>query len=110
MKARIPQLSNRQRKLAQQEIDKIWEETEQKKYEDLTRRILKTFIYVMYMEFGWGRVRLIRLVNAFTKRMEESDKDEVFWEHTDRVVMDHLGLDFKKRDYTENGVVVTYDD
>ena len=110
MKARIPQLSNRQRKLAQQEIDKIWEETEQKKYEDLTRRILKTFIYVMYMEFGWGRVRLIRLVNAFTKRMEESDKDEVFWEHTDRVVMDHLGLDFKKRDYTENGKVVTYDD
>ena len=42
--------------------------------------------------------------------MELADKDEVYWEHTDRVVMDQLGLDFGKRDYTENGKVVSYDD
>ena len=77
---------------------------------DLTRRILKTLCRVLYTEFGWGRTRLIRLINAFTKCMEESDTDEVYWEHTDRIVMDRLGLDFKKRDYTENGKVVTYDD
>lgn len=51
MKARIP-LSSRQRKAARKEIDRIWEEMEEEKYADLTRRILKTFIYVMYGEFG----------------------------------------------------------
>lgn len=108
MKARIP-LSSRQRKAARKEIDRIWEEMEEEKYADLTRRILKTFIYVMYSEFGWGPVRLTRLVKAFTKRMEESDTDEVYWEHTDQVVIDRLGLNFK-RDYTNNGKVVSYDD
>lgn len=114
MKARRPQLTSKQRKLAQQEIDilieKAWREKEDKITIDLTRRILKTFIFVMYTEFGWGRIRLIRLFNAFTKRMEQSDKDEVYWEHTDRVVMDQLGLDFGKRDYTEKGKVITFDD
>ena len=114
MKARVPQLSKRQEKLARQEIDflveKAWREKEDQVSVDLTRRILKTLCRVLYTEFGWGRTRLIRLINAFTKCMEESDTDEVYWEHTDRIVMDHLGLDFKKRDYTENGKVVTYDD
>lgn len=99
--------------MAQQEIDilldKAWSEKQEKFTIDLTRRILKTFCYVMYVEFGWGPLRLTRLVNAFTKRMEDSDNDEVYWEHTDKVVMDHLGLDFKKRDYTENGRVVSDD-
>ena len=108
MKARIP-LSSRQRKVARQEIDRIWEEMEEEKYEYLTRRILKTFIDVMYTEFGWGPVRLTRLVNAFTKRMEEADTDEVYWEHIDQVVIDRLGLNFK-RDYTNKGRVITYDD
>ena len=114
MKARVPQLSKRQEKLARQEIDllveKAWREKEDQVSVDLTRRILKTLCRVLYTEFGWGRTRLIRLINAFTKCMEESDTDEVYWEHTDRIVMDRLGLDFKKRDYTENGKVVTYDD
>lgn len=114
MKARIPIMSSRKRKLAKQEIDYLiaeaWKEKEEQVSNDLTRRILKTFIYVMYDEFGWGNKRLTRLFNAFTKRMEQADKDEVYWEHTDRVVMDQLGLDFGKRDYTENGKVVSYDD
>ena len=58
MKARRPQLTSKQRKLAQQEIDilieKAWREKEDKITIDLTRRILKTFIFVMYTEFGWG--------------------------------------------------------
>lgn len=114
MKARIPIMSSRKRKLAKQEIDfliaEAWKEKEDQVNNDLTRRILKTFIYVMYTEFGWGYKRLSRLFNAFTTRMEQSDKDEVYWEHTDRVVMDQLGLDFGKRDYTENGKVVSDDD
>lgn len=54
-------------------------------------------------------MRLTRLVKVFTKRMEESDTEEFYWEHTDQVVIDRLGLNFK-RDYTNNGKVVSYDD
>lgn len=47
MKARVPQLSKRQEKLARQEIDllveKAWREKEDQVNVDLTRRILKPF-------------------------------------------------------------------
>ena len=62
-------------------------------------------------------VELVNLVNdkkissdqakkVFTKMLEESSKDEVYWEHIDRVVVDKLGLPFE-RDYTNNGQVIS---
>lgn len=112
MKARVPRISNNEKKRRKAEIklevDKIWKEVEQEKENDLTRRILKTFIYVMHEKYGYGVKRLAALVNDFTAKMDESSTDEVFWEHIDRVVIDELKLPFK-RDYTDKGHVITYD-
>lgn len=112
MKARVPRLSKSdKRKIKSEikfEIDKMWKEMEQEKEDDLTRRILKTFIYVMHEKHGYGVKRLAALVNDFTKKLEEADNDEVYWEHIDRVVIDKLKLPFK-RDYTDNGVAVAGD-
>lgn len=114
MKARIPRISADQKKQMKQEIDILVtaaiKEKEDALYKDLTRRILKTFVYVMHTDFGYGRTRLERLLEAFTIQLEKSDTDEVYWEHIDRVVMDELKLDFGKRDYTNHGRVVNYDD
>lgn len=113
MKARIPKIKAKDKKQLKQEIDILvtaaLAEKEEKIHKDLTRRILKTFVYVMNTEFGYGRTRLERLLDAFTAQLEKSDTDEVFWEHIDRVVMDELKLDFGKRDYTNHGRVVNYD-
>ena len=109
MKARIPMLSENDKKKLKAEIkhefDKDFEEREKQIHVDLTRRILKTFIYVMNEKYGFGTKRLAALVADFTAKLDESSKDEVFWEHIDKVVIDNLGIPFE-RDYTDRGKVV----
>ena len=110
MKARIPKISgnDRKRMLSEVEIEvkKAWEKVEEEKTIDITRRVLKTIIYTLNTEYGYGIKRITRLFNSFTKMLEESRKDEVYWEHIDRVVVDKLGLPFE-RDYTNNGQVIS---
>ena len=110
MKARIPRISgnDRKRMLSEVEIEvkKAWEKVEEEKTIDITRRVLKTIIYTLNTEYGYGIKRISRLFNSFTKMLEESSKDEVYWEHIDRVVVDKLGLPFE-RDYTNNGQVIS---
>ncbi|WP_294465550.1 hypothetical protein [uncultured Ruminococcus sp.] len=110
MKARIPKISgnDRKRMLSEVEIEvkKAWEKVEEEKTIDITRRVLKTIIYNLNTEYGYGIKRISRLFNSFTKMLEESSKDEVYWEHIDRVVVDKLGLPFE-RDYTNNGQVIS---
>lgn len=110
MKARIPKISgnDRKRMLSEVEIEvkKAWEKVEEEKTIDITRRVLKTIIYTLNTEYGYGIKRISRLFNSFTKMLEESSKDEVYWEHIDRVVVDKLGLPFE-RDYTNNGQVIS---
>ena len=110
MKARIPKISGNDRKrlLSEVEIEvkKAWEKVEEEKTIDITRRVLKTIIYTLNTEYGYGIKRISRLFNSFTKMLEESSKDEVYWEHIDRVVVDKLGLPFE-RDYTNNGQVIS---
>lgn len=110
MKARIPKISgnDRKRMLSEVEIEvkKAWEKVEEEKTIDITRRVLKTIIYKLNTEYGYGIKRITRLFNSFTKMLEESSKDEVYWEHIDRVVIEKLGLPFE-RDYTNNGQVIS---
>ena len=110
MKARIPRISgnDRKRMLSEVEIEvkRAWEKVEEEKTIDITRRVLKTIIYTLNTEYGYGIKRITRLFNSFTKMLEESSKDEVYWEHIDRVVVDKLGLPFE-RDYTNNGQVIS---
>lgn len=110
MKARIQKISgnDRKRMLSEVEIEvkKAWEKVEEEKTIDITRRVLKTIIYTLNTEYGYGIKRISRLFNSFTKMLEESSKDEVYWEHIDRVVVDKLGLPFE-RDYTNNGQVIS---
>ena len=110
MKARIPKISgnDRKRMLSEVEIEvkKAWEKVEEEKTIDITRRVLKTIIYTLNTEYGYGIKRISRLFNSFTKMLEESNKDEVYWEHIDRVVVNKLGLPFE-RDYTNNGQVIS---
>ena len=110
MKARIPKISgnDRKRMLSEVEIEvkKAWEKVEEEKTIDITRRVLKTIIYTLNTEYGYGVKRISRLFNSVTKMLEESSKDEGYWEHIDRVVVDKLGLPFE-RDYTNNGQVIS---
>lgn len=110
MKARIPMISESKKKKLRSEIkvevDKAWKQVEQEKEYDITRRVLKTIIYVLNTEYGYGIKRISRLFNSFTQMLENSKKDEVYWEHVDKVVIDFLKIPFE-RDYTDNGQVIS---
>ena len=104
MKARVPRISVKEKKklkaVIKLEVDRIWKEVEQKKENDITRRVLKTLIYVLNTEYGYGIKRISRFFASCTKMLEESDKDEVYWEHIDRVVV-------MTSDYRLSGIIQT---
>lgn len=109
MKARVPHFTAKQMKIATKELEREYEKVRDKERNDMTRRIIKVILYVLHERFGFGIHRLARAFNGFNEMFEESDHDEVFWEHVDRVVIDKLGIQFE-RDYTENGKVISESD
>ena len=111
MKARIPVKLKRE---AMAEINRLadreYQKVKDKEINDLTRRIFKTIVFALHKDFGFGRDRCAKALKSMTEIIEHSDTDEVFWEHIDRVVIDKLKLEFDRRDYTDNGKVVNYDE
>mgnify|MGYP004728598049 CR=1 FL=1 len=111
LKARIPVKLKRE---AMAEINRLadreYQKVKDKEINDLTRRIFKTIVFALHKDFGFGRDRCAKALKSMTEIIEHSDTDEVFWEHIDRVVIDKLKLEFDKRDYTDNGKVVNYEE
>lgn len=111
MKARIPVKLKRE---AMAEINRLadreYQKVKDKEINDLTRRIFKTIVFALHKDFGFGRDRCAKALKSMTEIIEHSDTDEVFWEHIDRVVIDKLKLEFDRRDYTDNGKVVNYEE
>ena len=87
MKARINKMTSAQRKVIEQEVKKLYKENAEAERNDMTRRILKTAVCVLNEQFGFGHDRAMKFIREFTKKLEESDRDIVFWEHIDRLVI-----------------------
>lgn len=85
MKARIP-LDKRTRKLIHETADEALRQKEFK----LINRLLKTCCYILNRDFGLGTRRLSEFLKSVFKTLEH--KDELFWEHLDKVVIDQLGI------------------
>jgi hypothetical protein len=111
LKARIPVKLKRE---AMAEINRLadreYQKVKDKEINDLTRRIFKTIVFALHKDFGFGRDRCAKVLKSMTEIIEHSDTDEVFWEHIDRVVIDKLKLEFDRRDYTDNGKVINYEE
>lgn len=103
MKARIP-FTNAQQRRIRDEMRKEYRKVADEERDDMARRIIKTMIYCLNQEFGFGVTRCARAFNAFTALIDKSAEDEVYWEHIDRVVIDQMKIPFE-RDYTDRGKV-----
>lgn len=91
MKARIP-LTKAQKKIARQEISAILDREEQNR----TRRMYKLICYALNRKFGFGASRICQMISEVDRLIKESESDEIFWEHLDRVVIDEIGLKFDR--------------
>lgn len=97
MKARIPPksvVSKGIRKAVQQYAKEQVNKEEQTEM----RRFLKIVCVALHQKFGFGKDRIADLLQEVSDLSEESDTDEIFWNHIDRVVIDEMGLDFEKED------------
>lgn len=64
------------------------------------RRTLKLLCLALHEEFGFGALRLGRLVQRVNHLGDVAAKDEVFWAHVDRV-MHQIGMTFEDENYEE---------
>lgn len=67
---------------------------------DLMRRFVKLMVQSMD-EAGIGIEKIKETVLKFTDLADERDKDEIFWSHLDRNVIDELGFQFERENYEE---------
>lgn len=93
MKARM-KLNNKIQKKIKEEVRAEYDRQGQ----DLTRRHIKLMCVALNEQFGFGKNRLMKLIQAYGDLGEERKEDEVFWSHIDRYI-EQIGLDFPKEDY-----------
>lgn len=78
--------------------DEVKKEFE-KQSNDMTCRNFKLICVALNQTFGFGKDRLMRLIQAVEDIGREREQDEVFWSHIDQFVIGQLGLAFKEEDY-----------
>ncbi len=95
MKARIPVQLNKKQKAAIREAvaDEI-----RKQGEDSIRRVYKLICISLNDGFGFGAVRLLRLIDRISTLSAKHNNDEVFWEHVDKRI-EQMGIPFEPEDY-----------
>lgn len=96
VKARLPVSKEMLKRAKQFALD----ETERQQ-KDATRRLIKLTIVALRKVYGFGFKRALRFVRELYKLIDESASDEIFWYHTDKLIIDQLGLDFEREDYEE---------
>lgn len=94
MKARLP-INNKLKTKVRQEVAKEYE----RKGQEATRRIFKLFCIALNEKYGFGKQRLLSVLQEVECLSVESQQDEVFWTHIDRVVIDQMGIEFEREDY-----------
>ena len=95
MKARIPNAA----KLTKKQLQAVRSYSSQVVREDqerLMRRYFKLMCYVLNRDFGFGSKRCLSVIGGISRLSAEHDRDEIFWEHLDRVIVDEMKLDFKR--------------
>lgn len=67
----------------------------------LVRRCYKTFAVALHQKYGFGRNRLIKLMDELTDISKLRNIDDVFWKHLDDIIINEIKLDFEREDYKE---------
>lgn len=89
MKARV--VTNKEIKIAKE----IAKQSEQ----DYMRRILKLVCYALHVQYGFGATRIGKLVNYCNDEMQ--DAYENYWINLDRLLKEHIGIEFEDENYDE---------
>ena len=104
MKVRLNPLINMSTK-EKKELNEYMAQRAKKIYDEeatgLVRRCYKTFAVALHQKYGFGRNRLIKLMDELTDISKLRDIDDVFWKHLDDIIINEIKLDFEREDYKE---------
>ena len=67
----------------------------------LMRRCYKAIAVALNQQFGFGKNRLIKLFDGTSDIAKMREKDEIFWQHVDNVVIKQIGLPFEREEYKD---------
>lgn len=97
MKANIPaRVTNKQMAAIRKEVAKELRKQERGN----VRRIFKLLCASLHEEYGFGKVRCMRIIDRINKTAAEHENDEVYWYHIDKL-MDQIGISFEREDYEQ---------
>lgn len=100
MKARI-QIPKSYRKQVDEYVRDSSAEYLKKEKLELTRRTIKLACVILNDLFGFGKLRLTRLVVAISDFTSQRADDPVYWKHIDDRLINEIGLDFERENYEE---------
>ena len=95
MKARVPmQFTNKQKAAIRENVAQELRRQQQ----DNIRRVFKLLCASLHEEYGFGKVRCMRIIGRINKTAAEHEQDEVYWHHID-TLMEQLGIAFERENY-----------
>lgn len=95
MKARL-----NPRNLMTNKVKRAADEYVRENLADIIRRIFKILAIVLNEQYGFGKVRIGRVLAAVNEAAADQQRDEVFWSHVDARVK-QLGFDFEDENWKE---------
>lgn len=101
MKSRVPissQLSKKQIAAVQKISRELADEALQRGQKNLMCRWFKLMCIALHNTYGFSTGRLAIVIQEIDKLSTEAEKDEIFWDHVDRVVIDDLKMDFDREE------------
>lgn len=100
MKARIPVPKSYRKQVDEYVRESSTDYIRSQKLE-FTRRTIKLMCVVLNEMFGFGKIRLTRLVVAMSDFTLQRADDPVYWKHIDDKLINEIGLDFERENYEE---------
>lgn len=78
----------------------VTQKVEKDKNEEMMR-FLKLICVTLHKDFNFGGKRLARLLINTEELLKENYNNEVLWDRVDELLIEKLGLDFKRENYEE---------
>ena len=104
MKARLNPF-NRLSKKEIELLDQYIRDRAMKIYDDeatgLVQRCYKTFAVALHKKHHFGRRRIVDLFEILSDISELRDKDEVFWQHLDDILINELKIPIQRENYED---------
>lgn len=89
-------------KVQKKAVNQVLQSELERQQKLVMRRFFKIMCVSLNKDFGFGKERLMRLINRISEVSAEHENDEIYWVHVDRRI-EQLGLEFSKEENNDTG-------